>query len=113
MLAFVRVVVPAAVAVDVQPLKFVRAAGAVVAPVPPFATATVPVTFVAFPLRLAVMVLATKLPPASLKTIVLAPLAEAAVVLALATVPVVTFEPLIAEIPDPFAVTTPLVLTLI
>ena len=103
-LVLVRVVVPAAVAVVDQPLKFVRAAGAVVAFVPPFATATVPVTFVAFPLKLAVMVLATKLPPASLATIVDAPLAEAAVVLALATVPVVTFEPLIALIAEPLAV---------
>ena len=40
----VRVVVPAAVAVVDQPLKFVNPAGAVAAPVPPLATGKVPVT---------------------------------------------------------------------
>jgi hypothetical protein len=43
-------------------------------------------------------------PFASRTTIVLAPLALAAVVLALATVPVVTFDPLIALIAEPLAV---------
>jgi hypothetical protein len=44
---------------------------------------------------------AAKLPLASLATIVLAPFADAAVVLALATVPVVTFDPLIADTLEP------------
>ena len=65
--------------------KFVNALAAVVAPVPPFATATVPVTLpavvavvafpvrfpVTFPVKLAVMVPAEKLPLASLFTMVL------------------------------------------
>jgi hypothetical protein len=51
-----------------------------------------------------VITLPAKLPFASLATIVLAPLAEAAVVRAFATVPVVTFEPLIALIAEPLAV---------
>ena len=65
--------------------KFVNAAAAVVAPVPPFAIATVPVTLpavvavvalpvrfpVTLPVKLAVMVPAEKLPLASLFTIVL------------------------------------------
>ena len=55
--------------------KFSLAVPIVVAPVPPFAIATVPVTFVAevavkaFPARFAVMVPAVKLPLASLETI--------------------------------------------
>jgi len=42
-----KVVVPAAVAVEVKPIKLAIAAGAVVLSVPPFAIATVPDTFVA------------------------------------------------------------------
>jgi hypothetical protein len=49
----------------------------------------------------AVIVLALKLPPASRATIVEAPLAEAAVVLALSIVPVVIAEALIAVIAEP------------
>ena len=46
---FVKVVVPAAVTVDVNPIKLAIAAFAVVAPVPPLAIATVPVTLLAVP----------------------------------------------------------------
>ena len=57
--------------------KFVNAVAAVVAPVPPLAIATVPVTLpavvavVAFPVKLAVIVPAEKLPLSSLFTMVL------------------------------------------
>ena len=52
----------------------------------------------------AVIVLAAKLPPASLATIVEAPLAEAAVVLALSIVPVEMLDALMAEIAEPLPV---------
>jgi hypothetical protein len=58
-------------------------------------------------IEVVVTAFAVKFPDASRATIVLAPLAEAAVVRALATVPVVTFEPLIADNPEPSAVIIP------
>jgi len=69
------------------------------------------VALVAVPVKLAVIVLALKLPPESLRTTVDAPLAEAAVVRALSIVPDAMFEALIAlkEAPlptNPLAVIT-------
>jgi hypothetical protein len=61
----------------------------------------------AVPVKLAVIVLALKSPLASRSTIVEAPLAVAAVVLALAIVPLEMFEALIADNPDPSAVIIP------
>ena len=75
--------------------KFSLAVPGVVAPVPPFAIATVPVTFVAevavkaFPARFAVMVPAVKLPLASLETIEFGVLELVAVVALLLTFPAV------------------------
>ena len=60
--------------------RFVRAAVSVVAPVPPLAIATVPVTLVALPLNVAVIVPAEKLPEASRATMAFAVFALVAVV---------------------------------
>ena len=58
--------------------KLVRAAAAVVAPVPPLANATVPLTFVALPDKVPVIVPAEKLPEESRFTIILAVLESVA-----------------------------------
>jgi hypothetical protein len=64
------------------------------------------VAFAAVPVKLPVIMLATKLPEASRATIVLAPLAEAAVVLAFAKVPEETEVALSAVNNEPLAVIT-------
>jgi predicted dinucleotide-binding enzyme len=61
-----------------------------------FVALTAFVALVAVPVKLAVIVLATKLPPESRATIVDAPLAEAAVVRALSIVPLVIFDAFMA-----------------
>ena len=66
--ANVPAVVPIFSAAALPMPRFVRAAAGVVAPVPPLATATVPLTFVAVPVRLAVIVPAAKLPNPSRAT---------------------------------------------
>ena len=66
--ANVPAVVPILRAATAPMPRFVRAAAALVAPVPPLATATVPETLVAVPVRLAVIVPAEKLPNPSRDT---------------------------------------------
>jgi hypothetical protein len=78
--------------------KFVIADVADVAPVPPLIIATVPVTFVAFPSRLAVIVPALKLPDVSLDTIVLTVFALVAL---LVTVNVALEEVLAEKLAEP------------
>ena len=58
-------------------------------PVPPFGMATIPVTLVAVPDKVPVIMFAVKLPLASLATIALAVFAEVAVVAELLTLPAV------------------------
>jgi hypothetical protein len=87
-----------------EPLKLVAV------PVAPSCSAIVlafckTVAFDAVPVKLAVIVLAAKLPEASLATIVLAPLAEAAEVRALASVPADILEALSEVSPEPAPVT--------
>lgn len=78
--------------------RFVNAAAAVVAFVPPFAIATIPVTFVALPDKLAVIVPALKLPEASLETIVLTVFALVAL---LATVKVALVDAFAEKLAEP------------
>ena len=66
--ATVPAVVPVLSVAEFPSPRLVRAVAAVVEPVPPLATATVPVTFVALPVRLAVMVPALKFPNPSRAT---------------------------------------------
>ena len=88
--------------------KFVLAANTVAAPVPPFAIATIPVTFkavpLALPVKLAVIVLAEKFPVASLATIALFVFASVAVVAELETFKAVAmvakFASVIPAVPD-------------
>jgi hypothetical protein len=74
--------------------KLVLALAAVEAPVPPFAIATIPETFVAVPNNVPVIVPAVKFPLASLATIAFAVLAFVAVVAEFATLPAVVIVPL-------------------
>lgn len=81
--------------------KFVIADVADVAPVPPLIIATVPVTFVAFPSRLAVIVPALKLPDVSLDTTVLTVFALVALLVTVNVALVVAFAENEAEPPRP------------
>ena len=81
--------------------KFVNASAAVVAFVPPLAIATTPVTLVALPLKLAVIVPALKLPEVSLETIVFTVLALVALLVTVKVALVVAFAENEAEPPRP------------
>lgn len=81
--------------------KFVIADVADVAPVPPFIIATVPVTFVALPSRLAVIVPALKLPDESRDTIVLTVFALVALLVTVKVVLEDVFAEKLAEPDNP------------